>query len=91
MNQTVFAYLVNYVSTSTTQQLKGFSTFEINNYTGTSGVFINAQGTGSAGSAGASIISIGQYDNSAAVTSVTVKCEGAVTFSSGNFSLYGVK
>jgi hypothetical protein len=90
-DNTRFEYVINVVSTSTTQQLKGFSTFEINNYTGTSGVFVNAQGTGSAGTDGASIIMLGQYNNSAAVDSVTVKCEGVVTFSSGNFYLYGVK
>jgi len=91
LNQDSFDALIAYISTSTTQQLKGFSTFEINNYVGTSGVFVNSQGIGSNGTDPSSIIMIGQYNNAADITSVTVKCEGAVTFSSGNFYLYGVK
>jgi hypothetical protein len=90
-NNSHFEYLISTVSTSTTQQLKGFATFSVNNYLGTSGVFVNSQGTGSNGTDGSSIIMLGQYNNAADITSVTVKCESTTTFTSGNFYLYGVK
>ena len=81
------AYLIPEVTTSTTEQLKGGVSIQINDPAGTDNhqVFWNGY------SGGTSVSGSGVYNASAAITAISFGMGGGTTFSGGTVFVYGVK
>jgi hypothetical protein len=86
-----FPNVVGYVGTSSSQLDLAFADILITNYLGTTGVGMFARGNAFAATTMRATYTQGIYDNSAAITSLTVLLESTHTFSGGNIYLYGVK
>ena len=86
-----FPNVLGYLDTSSSQLDLGFVDILFTNYLGTTGVGMFARGNCFAASAMRATYTQGSYNNSAAITSLTVKLESTHTFSGGNIYLYGVK
>ena len=81
------AYLIPEVTTSTTEQLKGGVSIQINDPAGTDNhqVFWNGY------SGGTNVSGSGVYNASAAITAISFGMGGGTTFSGGTVFVYGVK
>jgi hypothetical protein len=81
------AYLIAEVTSSTTEQLKGGVSIQINDPAGTD----NHQVFWNGFSGGTSVSGSGVYNASAAITAISFAMGGGTTFSGGTVYVYGVK
>jgi hypothetical protein len=86
-NAADLAYLIAFVTNSTTEQLKGAASIQIHDPAGTDNhqVFWNGY------SGGTTVTGSGVYNASAAITAISFGMGGGTTFSGGTVYVYGVK
>lgn len=89
-NASTFLELALYAGTTNTNLRKCFGTATFTNYTATSEVYVSSNYIGYASTTLSGGTAQGNYNNSAAITSITLKTDTAQTFSGGTAYLYGV-
>lgn len=89
-NASTFLELALYAGSTSTNLRKCFGTATFTNYTATSEVYVSSNYIGYANTTLSGGTAQGNYNNSAAITSITLKTDTAQTWSGGTAYLYGV-